>query len=209
MNTRNQILNSAVQLFGTKGYHATSIQDICRLAGVSKGAVFHYFNNKIELLFEIHEVIIDILLGEYKNVLDHNESKPTMQLKQLVNISVELMVEYKPYIAVLFREYKNLQNDDHYFHITKAKRDRCENIVKEVIRQGVASGEFRQDLELSILAKLFFGICNWTYIWLNPQGPLTPQQISDSIWQLLIGGLAAGPQDFINHNLTQTKTKGE
>ncbi|TYO93932.1 TetR/AcrR family transcriptional regulator [Desulfallas thermosapovorans] len=202
MNTRNQILNSAVQLFGTKGYHATSIQDICRLAGVSKGAIFHYFSNKIELLFEIHEVIIDILLDKYNNVLDHFESSPTLKLKQLVNISVELVVEYKPYIAVLFREYKNLQNDDHYFLITKAKRDQCESVVQEVIRQGVTSGEFRQDIELSIMAKLFFGVCNWTYIWLDPKGPLTPQQISDSIWQLFIGGLAAGPQNCTNHNLT-------
>ncbi|WP_347489140.1 TetR/AcrR family transcriptional regulator [Desulfoscipio sp. XC116] len=192
MNTREQILHSAVQLFGTKGYHATSIQDICQLAGVSKGAVFHYFSNKIELLFEIHEVIIDILLTQYESVLKNDQTNSAVKLRQLINISVELMVKYKPYIAVLFREYKNLQ--DHYYTITKDKRDRCEAIVTEVIKQGMLNGEFRRDLEFSILAKLFFGICNWTYVWLNPEGMLTPQQISDNIWKLFIGGLAAGAQ---------------
>jgi len=187
MNTREQILQSAVQLFGTKGYQSTSIQDICDLAGVSKGAVFHYFNNKGELLFEIHEEIIDILLKQYEAVFENNNLGPSQKLRELVGILVDLMVNYRPYIVVLFQEYRNIQ--DNNFELVKAKRDRSEEIVSAVIKQGISSGEFRKDLEFSILAKLFFGICNWTYIWLNPEGHLTPQQIADNIWRVFMGGI--------------------
>ncbi len=190
MNTREQILHSAVQLFGTKGYQATSIQDICDLAGVSKGAVFHYFNNKSELLFEIHEEIIDILLKQYESVSNNDSLSPSKKLRELVDILVGLMVDYRPYIVVLFQEYRNIQ--DHNFELVKAKRDKCERIVSAVIKQGILNGEFRQDLEFSILAKLFFGICNWTYIWLNPEGELTPRQIAENIWMVFIGGIRAG-----------------
>ncbi|MFZ5642901.1 MAG: TetR/AcrR family transcriptional regulator [Bacillota bacterium] len=187
MNTREQILRSAVQLFGTKGYQSTSIQDICDLAGVSKGAVFHYFNSKSELLFEIHEEIIDILLKQYEIAFKNNSLSPSQKLRELVGILIDLMFNYRPYIVVLFQEYRNIQ--DHNFELVKAKRDRSEEIVSAVINQGISSGEFRQDLEFSILAKLFFGICNWTYIWLNPEGDLTPQQIADNIWRVYMGGI--------------------
>ncbi|MHB8158342.1 MAG: TetR family transcriptional regulator [Desulfocucumaceae bacterium] len=189
MNTREQILHSAVQLFGTKGYQATSIQDICDLAGVSKGAIFHYFNNKGELLFEIHEEIIEFLLKQYEGVPKRENCSASEKLRELVGILVGLMIDYKPHIVVLFQEYKNIQDEN--FELIKAKRSRCEEVVGEVIRQGILSGEFRQDLEFSILPKLFFGICNWTYIWLDPKGPLTPQQIADNIWRVFTGGLRA------------------
>lgn len=190
MNTRDQILRSAVQLFGTKGYQATSIQDICGLAGVSKGAVFHYFDNKNELLFEIHEEIIDILIKHCEGIFKNDRLGPSQKLRELVGVLVGLMADYRPYIVVLFQEYTNIQ--DHKFELVKARRDRCEEIVAAVIKQGIASGEFRQDLDFSILAKLFFGICNWTYIWLNPKGLLTPQQIADNIWKVFVGGLRDG-----------------
>lgn len=186
MSTQEQILSAAVQLFGTKGYHATSIQDICDQAGVSKGAVFHYFQNKNELLFEIHEEIISILVKQYEAVLA-GDLGPAEKLKELVNVLVGLMVDYRPYIVVLFQEYKNIE--EHHFEIVKARRDRCEEIVSSVIKQGIANGDFREDLEFSILAKLFFGICNWTYIWLNPQGRLKPQQIAENIWRVFTGGI--------------------
>lgn len=189
LNTREQILRSAVQLFGTKGYQATSIQDICELAGVSKGAVFHYFNNKNELLFEIHEEIIDILITQCESIFKNDSLVPSQKLRELVDVMVGLMADYRPYIVVLFQEYINIQ--EHKFDLVKARRDRCEEIVAAVIKQGILSGEFRQDLEFSILAKLFFGICNWTYIWLNPEGPLTPQQIAENIWKVFVGGLKA------------------
>ncbi|MFZ5596112.1 MAG: TetR/AcrR family transcriptional regulator [Bacillota bacterium] len=190
MNTRELILHSAVQLFGTKGYHATSIQDICDLAGVSKGAVFHYFQNKGELLFEIHEEIIEIQLKQYQSVLEEDNLSASEKLRRLVNISIELMIDYKPYIVVLFQEYKNIQ--DHHMEITRAKRDRSEEMVRAVIKEGIANGEFRRDLEFSILPKLFFGICNWTYIWMNPEGALTPEQIAKNIWKVFIEGIKAG-----------------
>lgn len=48
--TRSLILMSAQKLFGSKGYDATSIRDIAKDAHVTKGAIYHYFGSKHELL---------------------------------------------------------------------------------------------------------------------------------------------------------------
>lgn len=46
--TREQILKAAMDLFFTKGYHATSIEDIAKQAQISKGLLYHYFKGKCD-----------------------------------------------------------------------------------------------------------------------------------------------------------------
>ena len=47
--SRERILNASVKLIRTKGYNATTIDDLCKEAGVTKGAFFHHFKGKEEL----------------------------------------------------------------------------------------------------------------------------------------------------------------
>jgi len=48
-SARTKILDAALSLFRTKGYAATSVDDLCRQAGVTKGAFFHHFRSKEDL----------------------------------------------------------------------------------------------------------------------------------------------------------------
>ena len=48
--SKEKILEAALELFGNKGYNSTSISDIVKKAGVSKGLLYHYFESKEELL---------------------------------------------------------------------------------------------------------------------------------------------------------------
>ncbi len=50
--SRDKILQSAVQLFLEEGFEATSVNDICKHAGVSKGSFYHYFETKQVLFLE-------------------------------------------------------------------------------------------------------------------------------------------------------------
>jgi len=53
--SREKILQSAVELFLEKGYEATSVNDICKHAGVSKGSFYHYFETKQVLFLSLME----------------------------------------------------------------------------------------------------------------------------------------------------------
>jgi TetR/AcrR family transcriptional regulator, transcriptional repressor for nem operon len=48
-SARSRILDAAVTLIRTKGYNATTVDDLCRVAGATKGAFFHHFKSKDEL----------------------------------------------------------------------------------------------------------------------------------------------------------------
>lgn len=52
---RNQILDAAAQVFARKGYHATTIRDIARVAGIADGTIYNYFENKQKLLLGIFD----------------------------------------------------------------------------------------------------------------------------------------------------------
>ncbi len=63
-STYHKILNAAYELFSEKGYEATGISMIVERAGVSKGALYHYFKSKEELLFSVFEMVLSEALKE-------------------------------------------------------------------------------------------------------------------------------------------------
>jgi AcrR family transcriptional regulator len=58
---KNQILDAAARVFASKGFHAATIKDIARDAGIADGTIYNYFDNKTMLLFAIFERMRDTL----------------------------------------------------------------------------------------------------------------------------------------------------
>ena len=71
--TREQILKAAMDLFFTKGYHATSIEDIAKQAQISKGLLYHYFKGKEDVL----AALVDVRLNDLLVVMNAAAAKPT------------------------------------------------------------------------------------------------------------------------------------
>lgn len=188
-DTRSKIIQCAVELFEKKGYHGTTIQDIGDKAGVSKGAVFHYFQSKSDILYVIHEKFIDIILEQSDLVLRRVDINAAEKMRQLIINLVQLIADYKVYVVVFFEEYKYI--DEENFKLIVAKRDQLERLYRAVLEQGIAGGEFRSDLDPDVVTKGMFGMCDWTYQWYRSNGKYTPEEIGMIFWQIFIGGLRA------------------
>ena len=57
LQTKKQIMDAAISLFTIKGYEKTSLSDVARAAGVTRGAIYWHFENKGELLIELLQSI--------------------------------------------------------------------------------------------------------------------------------------------------------
>ena len=57
LQTKKQIMDAAISLFTIKGYEKTSLSDVARAAGVTRGAIYWHFENKGELLIELLQAI--------------------------------------------------------------------------------------------------------------------------------------------------------
>src|SRR5215467_9775112 len=70
---RQRLFRAAVELFGTRGFNATTVEDITRAADVGKGTFFNYFKTKEMLLSNWAELRLDIMRRARSEALEGNE----------------------------------------------------------------------------------------------------------------------------------------
>jgi TetR/AcrR family transcriptional regulator, transcriptional repressor for nem operon len=75
-SARSRILDAAVKLVRTKGYNATTVEDLCTAAGVSKGAFFHHFKGKDELGAAAAKHWTDITAPLFERAPYHEPQRP-------------------------------------------------------------------------------------------------------------------------------------
>src|SRR5438552_3454258 len=83
-NRKEQIADTAALLFATKGFHATTIQDLVEATGLQRGALYHYIDAKKDLLFQIHTRFIDPLLEE-AHAVEKVSQPPDASLRALAD----------------------------------------------------------------------------------------------------------------------------
>ncbi len=89
--TRKVILENALKLFSIKGYHGTSINDIAKAAGISKGLAYNYFESKQKLVEALFEQMLQIG-QEFEEILD-SSLEPYKKLEVLIEFSFKYIEE--------------------------------------------------------------------------------------------------------------------
>ena len=189
MERREAIIDAAVRLFHQQGYANTSMQDIAEAVGLLKGSLYYYISSKEDILFEIHERFMNVLISKAEAREHVPDLSAHQRLTGVITDLLELIRDYRPYVVIFFRERSAVTgprwNDIH------EKRKAYERSVRKIIQQGQQDGTFRSDLDERIVAFGLFGMCNWTSTWLQPDGPLSTEQIAQIFETLLLDGLRA------------------
>lgn len=177
-------------LFGEKGYAVTSVQEITEAAGVTKGAFYHHFESKEELLRLIHDELLDYQLAILRMALDSTEDSATM-LRELLRALMINAAKYMANVTVFYYERRHLSGSQ--YKAIKRKRDEFDRLFLEVFQRGIDDRTFRDDLDPRIVAFGVLGMFAWVHQWYRPGGRLGPEQIADIFSELALGGLLAKP----------------
>jgi len=95
--TRAGILDAAVDVFFEHGISRTSLEDIARAAGVTRGAIYWHFDNKVDIFRALHERLYTSYVGEIADTLAQNHDAPLRGLEEFfVNIMLRLQREDQP-----------------------------------------------------------------------------------------------------------------
>lgn len=183
---RNDIIREAAALFNARGYYNTSMEDIAEAVGLRKPTLYWYVSRKEEILYIIHDRIVDNLTERHLARVNTGLSNAEM-LKAAMHDLLAQIPEFPGYISAFHETYREL-NGDMQAQI-KVKRDRYFHMIIDVIQQGMDDGEFRQG-DAKSLSLAFFGMSNWVYRWYDPNGPLSLDQIADRFWDILMNGVA-------------------
>ena len=172
-NMREEILEATAQLFKHKGYNGTSMQDIAKEVGILKGSIYYYFNSKNEIFKEVLNNGITPVLRNAEQIIRENAT-PREKLRKLISYHMSYIMDHNLSLLIYFQEREKLPAEQMEDYL--AKRDRYENIFREVLKEGIEKGEFPQDnVNLDVFA--IFGMCNWIIQWYNPQGTQSAGEI--------------------------------
>ncbi len=76
-DTKQRILDAAVEVFGERGYRGASVDDVAVAAGVTKGAVYYYFTDKDDLARDLQSVLWGQLAQDALAVYDPTAPQST------------------------------------------------------------------------------------------------------------------------------------
>ncbi|WP_245835727.1 TetR/AcrR family transcriptional regulator [Virgibacillus ndiopensis] len=180
---RQKIIQTSLLLFEKDGFHGVTVNQIVEKVGTSKGGFYHHFISKDELLFVIHDTFISYVL-EKAIIANETYDSPTKKLEAIVKDFVKVFDLYKPHISVFYQESIYLKPQ--YEQLVKRKRDQFKQLIIEAIKEGKASGEFRQDMSVEITGMAILGMVNWTYKWYKQDGKKSIDEIGDIFVDLIL-----------------------
>ena len=183
--TKDQILEAAAQIFGEKGYHAASMQDIAKAVDLRKASLYHHVSSKQEILFEILDNSLDMLIGKMEEVIAQPFS-PEEKLRLAMRSYIIGLAENLDLASVLLLEHRSLELKFRKRHIPR--RDNYENLWRGIIEEGVIQGVFSCD-DPNLAVKVVLGIANWTIMWYRPEGSLSAKEIADHSTDLFLNGI--------------------
>lgn len=187
-DVRQTIVDAAVQLFERDGYEATSVNKIMARIGMTKGAFYHHFQNKEEILITIHDIFIQQELDALTRIESEQED-PREALAQTVEMIIGSVEQYHSYMTVFFEQRRRLGL--HHFQHVRQKRDAFEKKVVDIIERGIAGGVFKDAESSRVLAFGIIGMCAWAYQWYRKGGEMNAEQIGKLYANTLLHGLAA------------------
>lgn len=182
---RDTILEAAAQIFSQQGFHAASMQDIAHAVNLQKASLYHHVASKQELLVELLDKALDLMIERINQVVLQPlpaEEKLALAISAYLN----LLADHRDLAAVLLLEYRSL--DAEYRARHQPRRDRFERLWRNLIEEGVRSGEFCC-ADPAMTARALLGALNWFITWYRPDGPLNAAQISQTFSRLFLDGL--------------------
>jgi AcrR family transcriptional regulator len=164
--TRKKVLKAGLKIFSEKGFAATRLEDIAKDAGVTRGAIYWHFNNKLNLFCELFVTSIEMLFAVAYEILLSDLAPDEKIYRLLIQIPTNL-IEDKEYRAIGVLYYsiewseevrKTLETSFQKLHIAE------DEPLIQVIEAGKAAGVFRAEIPTPIIAKtcktFFLGLVN-------------------------------------------------
>jgi AcrR family transcriptional regulator len=183
--TRDQILTAAASIFSEKGFHATSMQEIANSVDLQKASLYHHVSSKQEILLALLDQALDLLIDQISQVVAQ-PIPPDEKLSTAIEVYLKTLLSQRGLAAVLLFEHRSLSVELQSRHLPR--RDRFEQLWREIIKEGVAIGVFDcEDPSQSVRALL--GAMNWTLTWYRTNRRLTPLEISELTSNLFLHGI--------------------
>ena len=183
---RDKIVKQASLLFSKLGYTGTTMRDIAVNVGVLPGSLYAHIKSKEELLLEIVSSGIESFLQIEVAARDMSGTAEE-KLRYAVGRHIEVVAEDPAKMLIVFHQWRYLTPPN----LSRAKkmRRRYAQFYRDLLKEGIAAGEFSSELDSKVEVLAIMGALNWTPEWYRRGGPYSPAEIGAKIADIMICGL--------------------
>ncbi len=186
LDSRQEILRTAARLFQQRGYDATSMNDVAAALNLSKGGLYHHFESKDQILFDLMDGAMDItqrrVVDEVRKIAD-----PEQALRTLIRLHIDVV------LSVRDREVTVMLHENHPLppalrrRVNKRKKEYV-HFLENLIAQVQRGRNSRSAVSPRAAAFALLGMINWIYQWYKPDGVLTGEDISREYTTIFFAG---------------------
>ncbi|WP_329059286.1 TetR/AcrR family transcriptional regulator [Amycolatopsis sp. NBC_01480] len=181
-----RLLQHATKLFAKKGFDRTSVQEIVEAAGVTKGAMYHYFDSKDDLLYEIYARVLREQTAQLEKVAD-SDAPLRARLATAASDVVVSSIENLDDNTIFLQSMHQLSTEKR--KAVRAERRKYHERFRRLIEEGQAGGDFRADKPADLVVDFFFGSVHHLGSWYRRGGPLGAREVGDQFADLLLSML--------------------
>jgi AcrR family transcriptional regulator len=183
---REQLIRAALEVFQEKGFHATTVRDIGRAAGLTQGTIYNYVRSKEDILF----LVCDRVIAEYISRMEEAAAAtgdPALRLREALRGVARVMVEQRSAILLVYHESHNLNRRS--LHSLLARVQGWINQFEELVTDALGH-ELPSKAKSSLLANIVTFLPTLIALrgWALPKD-LTQDQYTDGLVEFMMGGL--------------------
>lgn len=184
-----EILAAAAKVFARRGYHGASTQDIADVLGIRQASLYYYFESKEAALEAVCAAgVEDYALRALR--IERGPGSASEKVARLVFQHLAPMAERLEFTQAFLRERRFLP--DPARRRIRAFERRYERIIQRVVEDGIASGEFRADLDSRMATLALLGLGNSAAIWYGREPGATLERITSNYVDLLVRAFRKG-----------------
>ncbi|MGC4367978.1 TetR/AcrR family transcriptional regulator [Hydrogenophaga sp. R2] len=186
---RDEILNLAAQCFANRSFPAASMNDIAAACGTSKARLYHYYESKEAILFDLLDRYTQRLLALIGEAEAHAQRQNLSERDALHALVRVFLAEYETSATrhvALVSDTKFL-GDVQRELILNRQRDVVAAFTRFIRR---AYPDRVTPANQTALTMMLFGMINWTFTWLRPGGPMSYAGFAEEVVAVLDRGLA-------------------
>src|SRR6266849_1732017 len=182
---RAAMYRTAAQMFRDRGFDATSVSDVARALGLTKAGLYHHFESKEALLFEIMmfglDKVRDEVIVPVRAIRD-----PEERLRQLIVRHARITTRGQGAVAHLGDEIRALPSSGR--KQIERRRRAYFDLVHGTLAELRAAGRLR-NVDLTVATFSLLGMILWLPRWFRQNGRLTQEEAAHAIASLALGGV--------------------
>ena len=183
----DDIMAAAAQEFAERGYRGTNLRHVSERLGVTRQALYYYYERKHDILKAIFMSFFD----ELESVVTQaaaTTSDPAEKFRAMLRAHFEVVAS-KPFISRIFvQEEAGLTLEDRAAVLLRRRHH--QEVLVAAYEEGVAAGALKP-INSQLAVSIILGSGNWMYRWVRSNRQLTPAQVVTFAEQVLFSGYGA------------------